>query len=268
MMGATVGAAAREGGAEVYWASAGRSTATRERADGAGLTDGGTLEAVVAQCPLLLSVCPPHAAVEVARTVASTGLTGIYVDANAIAPATTREIGTIIADAGAEFVDGGIIGPPAYSAGTTRMYLAGAEAPRVAALFTDTALEAIPLSGPAGAASALKVCYASYTKGTSALLLLIRALATAEGVDDALVEEWARSQPSLAARSEASAQATAPKAWRFVGEMEQIAESFAAAGLPDGFHRAAADLYRRLEGYKDTTHAPALADLVATLLRA
>lgn len=266
MMGATVGAAARAGGAVVCWASEGRSDATRARADAEGLEDAGTLAELVNRSEIILSVCPPHGALDQARAVMALSFTGTYVDANAVAPATGRAIGEVCTSAGASFVDGGIIGLPAHSADTTRLYLSGDHAPRVAALFADTNLEGIPIAGGPGAASALKMAYAAYTKGSAALLIAIRALAKAEGVDAALVEEWGRSQPSLAARSEVSAQMTAPKAWRFVGEMGEIADTFAAAGLPDGFHRAAADVYTRLERYRDAPDLPAFDDVIAALL--
>src|SRR6185436_9561777 len=122
--------------------------------------------------------------------------------ANAISPASAREIGEVIEAAGASFVDGGIIGPPPVKSGSTRLYLSGEKAAAVAALFAGTTLEAIPLEGPAGAASALKACYAGWTKGATALLAGIRVLAAHEGVDAALLEEWRRSQPDLPKRSE------------------------------------------------------------------
>jgi hypothetical protein len=117
--------------------------------------------------------------------------------------------------------------------GATRLYLSGPAATEVAALFAPTDLEAVALGDDVAAASALKMCYAAWTKGTSALLLAIRAAADAHGVEEALLAEWARSQPDLAARSQAAA-GTARKAWRFAGEMDQIAACFAEAGLPDG----------------------------------
>src|SRR5207253_2747791 len=168
--------------------------------------------------------------------------------------------------AGASFVDGGIVGQPPTKGATSRLYLCGGKAADVAALFAGTGMQAILLEGPPGAASALKACYAAWTKGATALLAGIRALAAHEGVDAALLEEWKRSQPDLPKRSEYVA-TTARKAWRWVGEMEEIAASFEAAGLPGGFHLAAADLYRRLEGFKDGTTAPALAEVTAAFRR-
>ena len=264
-MGVSVGAAVRAGGARVLWASAGRGEATCARAGEAGFEDGGTLEAMVGECDVIASVCPPHAALDLARTVAAAGFKGTYVDANAVAPATAREVCAVIEQAGARCVDGGIIGPPAHTAGTTRLYLSGQGAASVAGLFKGSLLEAIPIEGSAGSASALKMCYAAWTKGADALLLSVCALAKAEGVDGALLSEWRLSQPQLEERSERAASRNAYKAWRFVGEMNEIAASYAAQALPDGFHRAAADIYGRLEQFKDTADAPNLAAVVKAL---
>ena len=144
------------------------------------------------------------------------------------------------------------------------MYLSGPAAPQVALLFKDGPLEVIVLEGGAGAASALKVAFASYTKGTAALLMAIRAFARAEGVDAALVQEWAHSLPGLPGQSEGAVRGSARKAWRFVGEMEEIATAFKAAGLPDGFHQGAAEIYRRMEIYKEGP-TPSLAEVLRAL---
>ena len=266
-MGSVVGACAVAAGARVLWASEGRSAGSRERAAAAGLEDARTVAAVVAAGDVIVSVCPPHAAIDVARDVAGRRFAGLFVDANAVAPGTAREIGAIVEAGGATFVDGGLIGPPPRNAGSTRLYLSGREAKRAAALFESSALEAIAIGDGPGAASALKMTYAAYTKGSSALLMAIRALAASEGVDDALLAEWRRSQPELPKRSEAAARDNARKAWRFVGEMEEIAATFTAAGLPGGFHEAAAVIYARLAGYKDAAAPPSMADLVAPLTR-
>jgi 3-hydroxyisobutyrate dehydrogenase-like beta-hydroxyacid dehydrogenase len=265
-MGASVGAAARRGGAEVVWASAGRSGSTTARAAADGLRDVGTLQHLVQASDIILSVCPPGAAADVAHAVASCSFSRIYVDANAVSPETAREVEAIVERGGATFVDGGIIGPPARVAGSTRLYLSGPAAQPVAALFQAGPLEAIVLEGAAGAASALKVAFAAYTKGTMALLIAIRAFARAEGVDAALVKEWERTLPGLPGQSEGAVRGSARKAWRFVGEMEEIATAFKVAGLPEGFHRAAADLYRRLERYKDTDTLPSLEEATAVIV--
>ena len=263
-MGAAIGACLAKRGLRVVWASAGRGAATRSRAKAAGLEDLGSLERALAAAEIVVSVCPPHGALALAREVAGLRFGGIYVDANAISPETARNVGRVVEKSGASFVDGGIIGPPPVEDGRSRMYLSGGPAKDVAALFAGSNMEAIPLEGPAGAASALKACYAGWTKGATALLAAIRALAKVEGVEAALLAEWKRSQPELQKRSEVVT-VQARKAWRWIGEMEEIAASFEAAGLPGGFHLAAADLYRRLEGFKDGAAPPTLAEVIEAL---
>ena len=184
---------------------------------------------------MILSVCPPHAALDVAWVVH--GFTGLYVDANAIAPGTAREVAQLITDSGGRYVDGGIIGGPPVAPGAARLYLSGADAPEIAALFGDTALETRVVNGSDTAASAVKMAYASWTKGSSALLLAARALAQAEGVEDALLAEWELSQPQLPGRLAHAAQAAVTKGWRWVGEMEEIAASMAGPGCPTVFIR-------------------------------
>ena len=117
-----------------------------------------------------------------------------------------------------------------------------------------------------GAASALKMCYAAWTKGSAALLIAIRSLAAAEGVAAPLMDEWAISQQGLDGRSGNAVRRNAFKAWRFAGEMHEIAATFEAAALPGGFHHASAEIYERLAGYKNCDPAPELAEAVATIL--
>jgi len=245
-MGAAVGQCLTGGGHTVLWASDGRSEQTAERAKAAGLDDAGTARELAAQASVILSVCPPHAALDVAWAVH--GFTGVYVDANAVAPGTARQVSELIAAGGGRYVDGGIIGSPPVAPGASRLYLSGDDDVAVQAvhdLFAGTALEPRILGGPATAASAVKMAYAAWTKGSSALLLAARALARAEGVEDALLAEWTQSQPQLIGQAERSARAAVTKGWRWVGEMEEIAQTMASAGLPDGFHEAAAEIFRR-----------------------
>jgi 3-hydroxyisobutyrate dehydrogenase-like beta-hydroxyacid dehydrogenase len=241
-MGAALGARLRERGHEVLWAPEGRSAATRERASAARLSDAGALVSLCGASDVVLSVCPPHAALDLARAVA--GYEGVFVDANAIAPATVDAVRGVIEAGGGRFVDGGIVGPPPEREGTTRLYLSGGDAATVASVFDGTCVEAPVLGVEPGTASALKMAYAAWTKGTAAMLLAIRATARASGVEDALLAEWRRSQPDVPDRLAAATDAAARKGWRWVGEMEEIAATLAAAGQPDGFHRAAAEVFR------------------------
>jgi len=257
-MGAAVGSALRAQGLPVLWASERRSAETAARAGAAGLEDAGTIEEVCRRSDVLISLCPPHAAAEVARSAA--GFSGIYVDANAVSPETARSIGAGLG----RVVDGGVIGPPPREPGTTRLYLSGGEAGTVAALFAGTPLDARVVAAEIGAASAVKMAYAAWGKGGAALLLAARAVAVANGVESVLAEEWSISLPELDERLGAAARSAVGKGWRWVGEMEEIARTFDAAGLPTGFHLAAADLYRRAP--REPPGSDSLAHVLAALL--
>lgn len=261
-MGVSIGMAMAASGHTVGWLSEGRGPQTHARASAAGFSAHATLDELLEGSAGVVSVCPPHAAVEVARGVIAGGYTGLYVDANAIAPNTARSIGDSV---GENYVDGGIVGPPALQAGSTRLYLSGLHAEDVQAWFVQGFVETLVIGTDRAQASALKMCYAAYTKGTSALLLAIRALAEAEGVTEGLLGEWQRSQPGLPERSERAAHGTSKKAWRFVGEMQEIAASFEGAELPGGFHEAAADVFRRMADLKDVDQ-PTLALVLERLL--
>jgi 3-hydroxyisobutyrate dehydrogenase-like beta-hydroxyacid dehydrogenase len=243
-MGAAVGGCLVSVGHEVLWDPAGRSRASTGRALAAEMI-GVPFDALVKRSSVILSVCPPHAALDVAAQVAAAGYAGIYADANAISVATAEQVSGIVSAAGASYVDGGIIGLPPEIAGHTRLYLSGPRANEVRVLFGRSALDARIADGPPYAASAVKMAYAAWTKGSSALLLAARALARAGGVERTLLAEWALSQPALAGQSEGAAGAAAAKGWRWVAEMEEIAASMTAAGLPGGFHEAAAEIYDR-----------------------
>jgi 3-hydroxyisobutyrate dehydrogenase-like beta-hydroxyacid dehydrogenase len=242
-MGAAVGRCLAGRGHEVLWAAEGRGPDTAARAAAAGLSDAGTVAALAGRAQVIISVCPPHAALDVAWAVHGFG--GLYVDANAVSPGTAREVARLICESGGRYVDGGIIGPPPEKPDATRLYLSGGDAEQVAALFAGTPLDARVIGGSATAASAVKMAYAGWTKGTAALLLSVRALAREQGVEDALLAEWALSQPGLDARSAGAARSAAAKGWRWVAEMEEIGATMSAAGLPDGFHQAAAEIFRR-----------------------
>ncbi len=244
-MGAAVGQCLAAAGHQVLWTDQGRSPATRERAEAAGLKAAGIGD-IAARSGVVFSVCPPHAALDVAREVAGAGFGGLYVDANAVSPERAREVAGVVRAGGAEFVDGGIIGTPPVAPGFIRFYLSGARAEEVRDLFGGTDVDARVITGAAEvAASAMKMAYASWTKGSAALVLAARALARADGVEDALLAEWALSQPGREQQTERAAGSAAAKGWRWVTEMEEIAATMAGAGLPDGFHLAAAEIYRR-----------------------
>jgi 3-hydroxyisobutyrate dehydrogenase-like beta-hydroxyacid dehydrogenase len=242
-MGAAVGALLAGAGHDVRWLPAGRGSGTRRRADDAGLTAADDLSG----CHVVLSICPPAAAVTTARSVAGFG--GLYVDANAVSPATAAQVRDVVETGGAAYVDGGIIGGPPTEPGT-RLYLSGARAGEVVALFDGTVLDARVVEGDC-AASALKMSYAAWTKITAALVLGIEATAREHGVADALHAEWDLSGLDLAERLAAGEGAARSKGWRWVDEMRQIAATFGAAGQPDGFGAAAAEVFDRYPRVED-----------------
>src|SRR6516165_6252045 len=259
-MGTAVGRCLTEAGHTVLWASEGRGPQTAARARAAGLKDAGTAAEVADHADIVFSICPPHAALDVAWAVQGFG--GLFVDANAISPATAREVAMMVEEGGATYIDGGIIGLPPVAAGTTRLYLSGPQADAVRGLFDGTPLDARVITTGLWSASAVKMAYAAWTKGAAALLLAARGLARAEGVEDVLLAEWTLSQPSLADRAQGAATSATTKGWRWVAEMEEIAASMAAAGLPDGFHQAAAEIFRRSPRAEPDTPDGEAVDLV------
>lgn len=265
-MGISIAASAQNSGCEVYWASEGRSQQTRQRAEECHLTDAGTLAQLCQICPVVVSVCPPHAAEDVAAQVVAQGFTGLYVDANAISPQRVVRIGEMMVAAGVAFVDGGIIGGPAWEPGQTWLYLSGGRAQEVADCFSAGPLETDVIGEGIGRASALKMCYAAWTKGSTALLCAI--LATAEELDvwEELRRQWDRDWPDFAEQATNRARRVTAKAWRFAGEMDEISATFTASGLPGGFHAAAADLYGRIAHFKDAPEVPALEEVLAALI--
>lgn len=265
-MGTAIGRCLLAAGHRIGWCQAGRSAHSAARATAAGFEAFDDLATLLRASDIVLSVCPPDAALATARTVTATAYAGIYVDANAIAPATAGSVGALIESGGARFVDGGIIGPPPHDPGTTWLYLSGAHAREVAPVFAHPPLTVVDLGDSPGAASALKMCYAAWTKGSSALLLAVAALARAAGVDDALQAQWRQSNPDLPQRLVDNATRDAPKAWRFAGEMQEIAATFETHGLSGAFHRGAAQTFAALTAFHDPATPPDLDTVLAALL--
>jgi 3-hydroxyisobutyrate dehydrogenase-like beta-hydroxyacid dehydrogenase len=266
-MGVTVATSIKAGGHRVIWVSEGRSAFSERRAEQAGIENVKTLTNLVQDSNVIISVCPPHAAFDMALAVISAGYTGVYADINAVSPSKSRLIMQMAHASGAQYVDGGVIGPPALKANQTRLYLSGGSADEVAALFDKGNMDAITIGEKCGQASALKMCYSAWTKGSSALLLAIRGLAEAEGVTRSLLDEWAISQHGLENLSNAVASKVAPKAWRFVGEMDEIAATFSEANLPDQFYLGAAALYALLLEFKNQIEPVQMENVLDALKR-
>ena len=265
-MGISVAASAQNSGCSVYWASEGRSDATIDRAAQFDLVDARTMGGLCDVCSLLISVCPPAAAETVADQVLSTGYQGTYLDANAISPHKAQKIGQNLASGGIRFVDGGIIGGPAWEPGRTWLYLAGEDAESFSQCFTSGPLETANIGDTIGKASALKMTFAAYTKGTSALLSAILAVAEGQGVLEDLLHQWSRNGSDFSEETVGRVRRVTAKAWRFEGEMYEIADTFARSGLPDGFHQASAEVFRRMAGFKGNAENPTIEAVLAVLL--
>ena len=254
-MGAAVGNALKPVAGAVIWAAAGRSLTTSKRAETADLVGVPDVAELARRADVVISVCPPDAARAVAEEVAPLLRRPgqLYVDANAVSPATVTGIAELI---GAErVVDGAIIGPPAWEPGRTVVWLAGVAAPAVAALFEGSPFAAKVLAGPVGSASALKACFAFQSKALPTLWVQLDAAARAYGVSDEIREELHRTGVDLDGKLAGVDAQARGKAWRWVGEMQEAAETFAAVGLPDGFSRAAAETYERMAAADPTDRA-------------
>jgi 3-hydroxyisobutyrate dehydrogenase-like beta-hydroxyacid dehydrogenase len=235
-MGAQIGRAAA---GDVLWASEGRSNATAERAASAGFRDVGTLARLVVESDIVISLCPPAVAEDVARTVRDHGFHGLYLEGNAIAPARCERIAALLAEADARVVDGAVIG-----SNQLRLYLSGDpdQVTRAAQLFADSDVTTIALPGPIGAASALKMAFGGWNKAGIALAAQALAIARAYGVDDALADVGVDSERVVRAGA---------KAWRWTPEMLEVADTCAQLGVPDGLARGAADVFSRWASRRD-----------------
>jgi 3-hydroxyisobutyrate dehydrogenase-like beta-hydroxyacid dehydrogenase len=265
-MGVSLAASAQNAGHTSYWVSADRSPDTYARATEHGLVECQTVEELCEVCSHIISVCPPHAATEVAKKVLQYPFTGVYADVNAISPQRVKQIGQLMTDAGVEFVDGGIIGGPAWTSGATWLYLSGRAADQVATCFAGGPLETEVIGDDIGKASALKMCFAANTKGTTALLCTVVAAAEAMGVHQELERQWSRYDSEFTQHTYARIRRVTAKAWRFSGEMEEIASTLEESGLPGGFHHSAADIYRRISSFQGADPAPSLDVVLDALL--
>jgi 3-hydroxyisobutyrate dehydrogenase-like beta-hydroxyacid dehydrogenase len=251
-MGAALAVQARRTGAQVLWCPAGRGAATAERAKAAGLTAVPDLGELLDTAQIVLSVCPPEFAGDVAGRVARHGYGGIFVEANAISPQRCAGIAETLAGAGARVVDGGIIGPPPGDGATSRLYLGGdaAAISAVAEVFRGTAAEPVPLTGGIGAASALKMAFACFNKISNVLAAVSHALAAKHQVTEQLLAEAQRFTGSALGRP-GSFPSVAAKAWRWAPEMHEIADTLDADGLPPDLAHAAAAVLARWQDDKD-----------------
>ena len=245
-MGAALGASLLAAGHEVRWCAEGRSAASRRRAEALGLVEVPSLGAALAGVDAVLSIVPPHGALPLAEAVAAEGYVGSYFDLNGISPETAAAVAACFPPGA--YGDGAVVGLPPGEGETATLLLSAEAAARLPTFGPRFTLQGVPeAAGPFGA-SALKNAFAAWSKGSSALLLSVEALAEALGLKEDLYALWDRHSPGLRDRAAATGQAVAPKAWRFVGEMEEIAATFRAAGLSPGAFEAAAEVYGNLAG--------------------
>jgi 3-hydroxyisobutyrate dehydrogenase-like beta-hydroxyacid dehydrogenase len=265
-MGVSIAASAIRGGNTVYWVSGGRSERTRLRAEEQNLIELRSLTELCRTCEIIISICPPHAAEEMARSVITKGYKGIYLDANAISPQRVKKLQQIMQENEIHFVDGSIIGGPAWKAGETCLYLSGKGTEALRSCFPNGPLETKVVGEEVGKASALKMCYAAYSKGTTALLASILATAEVYAVREELYQQWDMDHPRFSEQANSRVLRTTGKAWRFAGEMEEIAATFDEAGLPGGFHKAAAEVFQRMAAGEPGSPG-ILEEILATLSR-
>jgi len=265
-MGISIAASAINNGHQVYWVSQDRSDKTRARAEKHSLIEIDSLIQFCRTCETIISVCPPHAAEEAAKSVTEARFKGSYVDANAISPQRAVKIGQMLEANDIQVVDGGIIGGPAWTPKETWLYLSGEHADEIASCFSKGPLETKIIGSEIGKASALKMCYAAYTKGTTALLSAVLATAESLGVREELYQQWDMDDKGFSEHVNRRVTRVTAKAWRFEGEMNEIASTFRDAGLPDGFHQAAADVYHRTAVFKNAAETPSLDDVLKALL--
>jgi 3-hydroxyisobutyrate dehydrogenase-like beta-hydroxyacid dehydrogenase len=246
-MGSGVGTVLHQRGARVITCLAGRGAGSRDRAIQAGFEDVADLETLVNQAEVVLSIVPPSVAGAVADQVAAavraTGADVLYADCNAVAPSTAQGLARTLLAAGARFADAGIIGPPPTRPGN-RIFASGPGAHDLAAL-GQFGLDVRVLAGDVGQASGLKMCYAAMTKGLQALGAELLVAARLLGVEEALRSEQNEGQALAAVRQfvERSLPSMPPKAYRWIGEMEEIAHCFEDLGLPGRMLLGAADVY-------------------------
>jgi len=226
-MGSATARRLRERGATVVTSLAGRSAASAARAEKAGAIPVATDDEFVAQSTFILSIVPPGDAVALAERLAPAikraARKTIYVDCNAISPQTAEEIGDVLKGSGCIYVDAGIVGPPP-SATTRTIFYASGDGAKDFARLTDYGLTVRVMDGPNGAASAMKLSYAGITKGCTAIGAAMMLGSTRGGTADALLQELSESQPMLLNWMRGFVGRMPPKAYRWVAEMEEIAQ--------------------------------------------
>lgn len=248
-MGHAVGKVLADAGYDVVTCLSGRSEHTRALAEAGGLRDLDSLDELAVEASLVLSILPPASAMGLAGDMAAamerSGARPVYVDCNAVSPGTARDIAYVIEAVGAPFIDAGIIGTKPGTGPGPRIYVSGADTAPMLAL-DGKGIQVLDLGPETGRASAIKMCYAGLTKGTWTLHTAVLLAAESQGLTAELREVLESSQGQALAQMEARIPRLPADSARWIGEMEEIAKTFADAGVTPGFHEGAAEIFRLL----------------------
>jgi len=246
-MGHAVGRVLKENGLRVVTCLSGRSDRTKELARHANIENLPTLEDLIDQSDLILSVVVPSEAINLAQQVAKVlqakRADSFYADCNAVSPQTAKKIGEIISSAGGRFINASIIGSPPGKGESPRFYVSGAHA-KIMSELDGKRIEVRFIGNEIGRASAIKMCYAALTKGSQALWIALLTAAESMGLTNELRQELLESQSVVYKQMEKQVPGVPVKARRWVGEMEEIASTFAHVGLTPQFHKGASEIFR------------------------
>ena len=266
-MGSNVGRALRENGLEVITCLTERSARTRELSEIAGIIDVPDFAEMIDRADIVLSVLVPERAVDVAGQVAGvikkSGKSLPFADCNPVAPAVAQRMADIIDTAGGRYIDGGIIGGPPGRGAPPRFYASGPHEAIMGQL--DGRGISVPLmGGEVGRASAIKMCYASLSKGAAALNASALISAMNLGIYDEFIAEMESSQQAVL-RNMQGVNSLGAKAFRWIDEMEQISATFGAAGATPYMHKGASDIFRLVESSPIGDERPETVDTSRTL---
>ena len=269
-MGHAVGRVLAEHGVDIITCLAGRSERTHRLASAAGFTEIPTLEDLVCEADLVLSILVPvdaeASACQLAGALKATGAQPYIADCNAISPMRSAKIEAVIQSAGGRFIDASIIGPPPGQGAPPRFYVSGTHAEAMLPL-DGKGIVVKSLGEIIGRASGIKMCYAALTKGTSTLQVALLTAAESMGLTEELRQELAYSQTAALQSMESTIPRLPPNAHRWVGEMEEIASTFAEVGVTSHFHLGAAAIYRLLQATSFANESPETIDPDRTLAR-
>ena len=266
-MGVFLAHSVQNSGYEALWFSEQRSQSTRQRAEQQAMVEVSSLVELCEQSSVIISICPPHAASDVAHQVLQQPFSGIFVEANAISPELSKKLSAAFAKKGVSYVDAAVFGGTNLTSKNTQIFLSGPKADHIASCFSSGPVIPKVISDEIGKASATKMCHSMYSKGIRAMLHTVVSAAEHYDVRDNLEHLWAKDNVNFSENTYKNMQRTSKKAWRFSGEMDEISSTFHSLGLPDGFSQAASEVYRRLAKFKEYDQEPDIEEIINALIR-